>query len=89
MGFIEDFLADRIAESDGAQSTATLVRRRKIAERLLGSPGAAAFEEQLESLEGLLDPSEIRQMRVEFMLRQYVNHPYASSWRPSPEHMDG
>ncbi|CAL8468848.1 g8389 [Coccomyxa elongata] len=91
VGFLEDFLARRIEASEGVHpSAARVAKRRKLGGQLAAArnpAGGAAFEEQLESLEGLVDPSEIRQMRAEYLLRQFVDSPFAPSWRPAPEGM--
>ncbi len=83
VGFIEDLLTDRIQARRGAHpSAAKVAKRRKIPGRLMpGAAETAAFEEHMESLEGLLDPSELSQMRAEFMVRKYLNSPCAPSWR--------
>ncbi|CAL8468992.1 g8533 [Coccomyxa elongata] len=87
VGFIEDFLADRTDASRGGYPTPERVaKRRKVEVRLM--PGAAAcvaFEEQMESLEGVIDPSELRQMRDAHMLRQFLDSPCAPSWRDPEE----
>ena len=89
VGFIEDFLARPSKASEGVHPVAArFAKRRKIGGRLLASregPDSAAFEEQLESLEGLVEPSELMQMRADFWLRQLVNSPCAASRRPLPE----
>lgn len=87
VGFIEDFLADRIEASMGGHPTAARVaKRRRVEARLTpGAAASAAFAEQMESLEGVVDPNELMQMRAAFMLRQFVNSPCAPSWRSASE----
>ena len=65
-------MADRIAGGNDTNSIAAFAGRRKIEDRLVVSFGDNLFEEQMESLESLLDPSEIRQMRAESMLHHHL-----------------
>ena len=75
VGFIEDTLAGRIDASEGVHpSVARFAKRREVPDRLMpGAAASVAFEEQMESLEGVVDPSELKQMRAEFLVRQFVN----------------
>ena len=82
VGFIEDFLARRIDASEGVHpSAARVANRREVPDRLMpGAAASAAFEEQMESLEGVVDPSELKQMRAEFLVRQFVNSIPPAAW---------
>ena len=88
VGFIEDFLARRIEAGEGVHpSAARVAKRRRIDQRMM--PGAAAsalIAKQIESLEGVVDPSELKQMWIVFMMQRFVNDPCAPSYRqPSEE----
>ena len=91
MGFIEDLLASRIDASEGVeQVVVSIAKRRRIDDRLAATSGAAdstAFAEQMQSLEGLLSPSELMQMRANRLVRLLETAPFAPSWRPVPAGM--
>ena len=56
-------------------------------ERLTFSSAAAGLDaaaEQIESLEGLVEPGELMGMRAAHLLRVFESSPCAPSWRPSP-----
>ncbi len=58
-----------------------LPKRREVPDRLMpGAAASVAFEEQMESLEGVVDPSELKQMRAEFLVRQFVNSIPPAAW---------
>jgi len=86
VGFIEGLVAGRFNASEGVEPDAARVaKRRKVADRLVASGAdSSAFEEQMESLEGVLPPDELTQMRAslsaEQLFRSFAMSPYAPSW---------
>lgn len=91
VGFIEDLLAGGIEASEGVEHNAGRVaKRHKIDDRLAATSGAAdstAFADQMQSLEGLLAPSELMQMRADRLVRLLETSPFAPSWRSVPAGM--
>ena len=78
VGFIEDFLARRIEASEGVHpSAARVANRRRIEPRLMpGATASALLAEQIESLEGVTDTTELRQMEIWNLLRHLMlSHP--------------
>jgi len=89
MGFIGDYLAGRFEASEGLEANVVkLAKRHKIDDdRLAATSGTAddtAFGEQAQSLEGLLAPSELMQLKADPLQRTF---PFAPSWRPVPAGM--
>ena len=83
VGFIEDFLAGRFDTSEGVQLSA-FADRREMEPRLdVRCVRDGAFAEQLESLEGALDPDEIEEMRRAHMIRNWLHPPTKPSWGQS------
>ena len=91
VGFIEDFLAGRFEKIQGVDAgTDQFAKRRRIDGRLTATSGAVdstAFAEQMQSLEGVLAPSELMQMRADHLVHLLKSSPCAPSWRPVPAGM--
>ena len=79
-GFYREFLAGFFDTVEGVQQSAS-AERRELEPRLdVACVRHAAVVEQLESLEGTLDPDEVENMRRAHMVREVQHPPWEPSW---------
>ena len=92
MGYIEDLITDRV-QDDSDPCVPSAAKRRKLTQPLLAPSGPpTSFAEQIESLEGSLPESNLRELKAERVLhelRRLMEHSAAPFSWPIPEGIYG